>query len=92
MDTMESTVEKLEAQLKQWGAKVDALAAKADTAGTEAKVEYRKGVNELKAKYADAQAKIVELKAAGSDKWETFRAGVETAWRDLEVSFKKLAS
>jgi len=32
------------------------------------------------------------LKAAGSEKWDTFTTGVETAWSDLEAAFKKLKS
>jgi len=36
-----------------------------------------------------AQAKLDEVKTAGSEKWETLKAGVESAWNDLEIAFKK---
>jgi hypothetical protein len=58
MKIVEANVEKMETELKQWGAKLDKLVAK--------------------------------VEAAGSAKWGIFKTGVETAWNDLETSFKKL--
>ena len=52
--------------------------------------EKRKRVDELKAKYQAAQSKLVEYKAAGGERWEAFKTGLETAWSDLEAGFKKL--
>ena len=46
--------------------------------------------DELKVKRAEAQLKFDELKAAGSDKWVSFRAGVERAWNEFETAVKKL--
>jgi hypothetical protein len=80
----------MEAQLKQWGARLDQIVAKAAKAGTEVNVERHKRVDELKAKYQAAQAKFGEFKTAGGEKWETFKTGVETAWKDLEAAFKNL--
>ena len=91
METVEAHVGKMEAELKQWGARLDKLLAKVDAAGTGAKVDYRKRVDELKEKYNVAQA-FGELKAAGSAKWDTFKGGVESAWSELEKAFAKLAN
>ena len=90
MDKMQAHVGKMETQLRQWGAKLDELVVKAEGAGTEAKADYRKRIDDLKAKHQVAQAKLDELKAAGSEKWETLKAGVESAWNELDVAFKKL--
>jgi hypothetical protein len=90
---MENTQEhagRMEIQLKHWGAKLDNIVAKAEKAGTEVKVERRKCVDVLKAKYQVAQSRFAEFKAARSEKWDTFKIGVETAWSDLEAAFKKL--
>jgi hypothetical protein len=83
-------VTNLEARLKEWGARLDELVAKAGEVGTEAKSDYRKGVEELRAKYQAAQTKLEELKSTGGDKWETVKTGVENAWSELETAFKKL--
>jgi len=81
---------KMENQLKQWGIKLDELVAKADEAGAETKIEYRNGIDDLKAKHWEAQVKLDALKATGSEKWETLRTGVESAWNELDVAFKKM--
>ena len=90
MDNSPEHVGKLEAQLKQWGARLDQVVAKVEKVGTEVNAEKRQRVDELKAKYQAAQSKFGELKAAGSEKWDTLKTGVETAWSDLEAAFKKL--
>jgi uncharacterized coiled-coil DUF342 family protein len=92
MDSVEDNVGKMETQLKKWGAKLDELIAKADEAGAEAKVDYRKRIDDLKAKHHAATIKLDELKAAGSEKWETFKGGIESAWGELETAFKKLTN
>ena len=90
MQMVEANAGKMEAQLRNWGVKLDKVIAKAEAAGTEVKVDYRKGVDDLKAKYKVAQSKFDECKAAGSAKWGIFKTGLEAAWNDLETAFKKL--
>ena len=87
METTEANVAKMETQLKQWGAKLDDLVAKA---GTEAKKDYQRMIDELKDKYQIVQSRFDELKAAGSDKMATVKDGMESAWNEVEVAFKKL--
>ena len=92
MEGPEGHVGKMEAQLRQWGAKLDELVAKAEKAGAAVKIDQRKRIDDLKAKYRVAQSKLCELKAAGSEKWATLKTGVESAWKDLEAAFKKMKS
>ena len=95
MGTIESsvdkTVSKLEDQLKLWGAKLNELAAKVDVAGQEAKIDARKRLDDMKAKIKVAQSKLDEAKAAGGDKWDKFKSGIESSWKELEGAFQKLA-
>jgi hypothetical protein len=95
MGTIESrvdkTVSKLESQLELWGAKLKVLAAKTEVAGQEAKIDSRKRVDELQAKLAVTQAKLQAARAAGADKWDTFKRDVESSWKELEGAFEKLA-
>lgn len=92
METVEAHVGKMEAELTRWGVKVDELYAKADAAGTGAKIDYRNRLDELKAKYEAVQARFGELKAAGHDKWQNFEVDIDTAWSELEDAYKKLKS
>jgi len=92
METVEAHVEKMEAELKQWGTRLGKLMTGADAARTDAKVDYRKRLDDLREKYAAAEERFAELKAAGSGKWEIFQGRVETAWRELETAFTRLAN
>jgi hypothetical protein len=92
MQTVEAHVGKMEAELKAWGARLDKLIAKADADGTAAKIDYRKRLDDLKAKYRTAETRLEELKTAGSGKWEIFQSGLEKAWSELEIAFTKLTN
>ena len=92
METVESHVGKMEAELRQWGVRLDKLVAKADAAGTAAKNDVRERLDDLRTKYDAAATKLAELKAAGSSKWDTFKGGIESAWIELETAFTKVAN
>jgi TolA-binding protein len=88
--SVEKNIAKMEAQLVEWGRKIDELAAKTEKTTAEAKADQRKRLQELKAKRRAAQERLDELKSAGGEKWETFKVGIEAAWKDVEVAFKEL--
>ena len=91
METLERQVGKLEAELRQWGTRLDNLLAMAEVVGTAARIDCRKHLDDLREKYAAAEARLAELKAAGSGRWDTYKSGVETAWSELAKAFTKLA-
>lgn len=90
MENTQENIGKREAQLRRWGARLDQIVAKAEKVGVEVNEAKRQSVDEARTKYQAAQSKLDEFKAAGAEKWETFKTGVETAWSDLESAFKKL--
>jgi hypothetical protein len=91
MPTVEWHVGRMEAELRQWGTRLDNLLAMAEVFGTAARIDYRKRLDDLKAKYNAAEARLIELKTAGSGKWDAQMGGVETAWSELAKAFTKLA-
>ncbi len=82
----------MEAELMRWSAKLSELGAKSYTAGSEAKFDYRKRVDDMREKYEAAEVKLGELKAAGSAQREIFRGGIETAWSELAAAYRRLAN
>jgi hypothetical protein len=90
MDNTQENIGKRETQLRHWGARLDEIAAKAEKVGIEVNAAKRQRVDEARTKCQAAQSKLDEYKAAGAEKWETFKTGLETAWSDLESAFKKL--
>ena len=91
METADADLGKMEAELRQWGTRLDNLLAMADLVGTAARVDYRQRLDDARKKYDAAEAKLAELKAAGRGKWEIFRGDVENAWSELATAFTRLA-
>lgn len=85
-------VEKAEAQLKEWGAEIDLLVAKAEKAKTEAKLKYLEQVQELKNRQEVARRKLNELRESGDEAWGDVKKGVEEALGDMKAALKQAAS
>jgi len=90
MENQEAGLGKREAQMKAWGAKLDQLSAKVDAVGADVKLDYRKGIDDLKVSYKDTQAKYDAFKVAGKEDAAIIQSGFEKAWHELEAAFKKL--
>lgn len=85
-------VQKLKAKMDEWNTEIDKLAAKADQADAEAKIEYHKQLEDLRAKHKDLEDKIAELQQAGESAWEDLKQGLENSWGILKTSFSKAKS
>ncbi len=96
MGTIEASVDKgvskFEAEIETWGAKLREVVAKLEAAGRETKSDARAHLEEVQAKLAVARAKLDEAKRAGGDRWDKFKAGVESSWKELESAFRKAAT
>ncbi len=92
MENKKEHIGNMEKKLTQWGKTLDELTAKAEKAGGDAKSDYRKGVDDLKAKYKFTQTKLAKFKTGSSENWDTFKTGIENAWDELEETFKKLTN
>ena len=92
MDNENADVGTMEAELRQWAARLDNLRAMADLFGPGTRLDYRQRLDDAREKYDAAEEKLAELKAAGRGKWEIFRGGVENAWSELATAFTRLAN
>jgi len=64
MEKKEAYRNKLEAQMREWSAKIDLLKARADQAEAEAKIEYNKRIEDLRQKKEALKAKLDDLRNA----------------------------
>lgn len=92
MDSKEAYREKLEAQMREWSAKIDLLKARADQAKAEAKIEYNKGIEDLHQRKEALQAKVRELQHASDAAWKDIKAGTEKAAADLRDALQRALS
>jgi len=89
MESKKTYQEKMEAQLREWSAKIDLLKAKAEKAKADAKITYLKQIEELRSKQESVKQKIHEFKESGDEAWEDFKEGVEEAAADLKKALKR---
>jgi len=92
MSMKEAYEQKLQSQLDEWGAEIDKLKAKADSAEADAQLEYYKQIEELRSTQEAASEKLSELKDAGDDAWEDLKAGMDSAWDSLGSAIKSAAA
>jgi uncharacterized coiled-coil DUF342 family protein len=92
MNTKEAYIDKLEAQLKEWSAKIDGLEAKADRAGADARIKLSKEIDKLKKNRTEAKNKINELKEASEDAWEELKEGAENIWKEYKSTLDNVLS
>ena len=82
--------EKMQAQLKELGARLDLYKAKARSLGAEARVEIEKEIQKLQPLRENLQARLETVKTASADKWEEVKASFEKGWDDLRASVEKI--
>jgi len=91
MELKDAYQDKMNARLREWQAKIDALKARADQAEAEQKINYYEEIETLRTKQQKVQQKLEELRSAGEGAWEEVKAGVEVAWTDLEDAVQRAA-
>jgi nucleotide-binding universal stress UspA family protein len=84
--------EKIETQLKEWGARIEELKAKAEMSRTELKVKYQKQIEDLRVKQEVVQQKLRQLKESGAETWEGLRTGIEKSLGELKGSLDSTIS
>ena len=92
MKNKEAYRQKLEAQMREWSAKIDVLKAKADQAEADAKIEYQNRIEDLRQKKEALQAKLSELQNASDAAWKDIKAGTERAAADLKDALQSALS
>jgi hypothetical protein len=83
--------DKMQAQLKELGAKLELYKAKAVSLGAEARVEIEKEIHKLQPVRENLEAKLEAARTAGAEKWEEVKASIEKAWAELSAAVEHLA-
>ncbi len=91
-DKKKAYQEKIEAQLKEWGAKIEELKGKAEKSKADLKMKYEKQIEDLRTRQDVVQQKVRELRESGEEAWEEVKTGVEKAVKDLKEAFQRAKS
>jgi chromosome segregation ATPase len=81
--TKQEFEKELEAQLKEWDAKIELLEAQMLEAESNTRVEYEQQLGDVQAKRAEVEQQLRELKHRGESTWHDLRKGLEIAWGEL---------
>ena len=92
MATKEAYEKKLEAQLKEWEAKLDLLSAKAQKATADARIKYENELESLRSKRAAARKTLEELGKRSENAWEDMKVGAEKVWDEMSKAIDKAAT
>ncbi len=69
--------EKVEAQLKEWGSKIEELRNKAAGLGADAKIKALEKIESLKSKMKEGGDSLNQLKDSNENDWEKVKSKIE---------------
>ena len=85
-------VARMETQLKNWDADLDALAAKGEQAGAEARVAYQEHIKDLRARRGEARKSFQEMSLATEAAGAQMQAGMQVAWETMQKALETVTA
>ncbi len=85
-------MQKIDAKLLQYNAKLAQMKGKAAEVQIDMKLEYLDQVDKLEKKRDEFMKKHGPLITASEQGWEDVKTGTEKAWKELEEAFDKAAN
>lgn len=73
-------VEKMKASIDDWNDQIAKVQERAEKVQAEARSQYKKQLQDLRARRDEAQARLKEAQAASDKAWEDLHSGYEAAW------------
>lgn len=89
MDKHTVYMEKIEANLAKYNAKLSVMKAEAAEVKADVRLEYLSQVDKLEKKRDDFMVKYGQLKKTSEHGWEDVKVGTEHAWNDFKDSIEK---
>ena len=92
MEIQAAYKQKMSAQLKEWGAQLDLMEAKAENIGADINIKHAEKLHELRAKQHTASAKMEELENSSGEAWQQVKVTADKIWDDLKVGIAEAHS
>ena len=89
MEKRDLYLEKINAQVDQYSAKLAEMRGKAAEANVDMKLEYLNQVEKLEGKRDDLKEKYEQLRKASDSAWEDMKEGTENAWNEFKEAVTK---
>ena len=92
METKEAYKKKLKAQLAEWQAQINLLAAKTENKAADVSIKYARELDELRSKQRKLSDKVKELEQASGDAWQDIKGNTDQLWNDLKTGIASAIS
>lgn len=92
METKNEYINTLETELREWSAKSDLLAAKAEKSIGIMKLGYRKQLKTFRGKLREARESMNEIEKTSDEAWETVKDTADKDWDELRAGLNDSAS
>jgi hypothetical protein len=80
----------IERQLNEWKTYTERLKSQADQLGAQAKAQFEKQLEVIRAKQNEALENFSRLKAAAADDWAQWKSKLDKAWDEMKVASDRL--
>jgi DNA phosphorothioation-dependent restriction protein DptG len=91
MEKRDLYLEKINAQVEQYSAKLAGMRGKAAEIQADMKLEYLNQIEKLEGKRDGLKEKYEQLKESSESSWEDMKEGTENAWNELKEAVAKAA-
>jgi len=92
METKNEYINTLETELREWSAKSDLLAAKAEKSIGIMKLGYREQLKTFRGKLREARESMNEIEKTSDEAWETVKETADKDWDELRAGLNDSAS
>jgi hypothetical protein len=80
----------IERQLNEWKTYTERLKSQADQLGAQAKAQFEKQLEVIRAKQNEAGENFSRLKAAAADDWAQWKSKLDKAWDEMKAASDRL--
>jgi hypothetical protein len=80
----------IERQLNEWKTYTERLKSQADQLGAQAKAQFEKQLDVIRAKQNEAGENFSRLKAAAADDWAQWKSKLDKAWDEMKAASDRL--
>lgn len=83
------TKARMDGQVDEWKKNLETMSAKAGAASGQARVDYRKNVEQLQKQFDELKVMAAHAWDVADDSWDSTRKDLELKWEDWEVRAKR---
>ena len=92
MTDREEYVEKAKARIDQWNAEIDKMQARMREAEADARIQYQKNLEEMRAQRNQAEEELSKMQKASDQAWDDLQAGFDKSWGEIQSAFRSAMS